>query len=192
MYEINSLSIPMFFNKSNISNLSPVFTEEFFRYLSSFQDLTLYSGLNPKADAVLLGIIDSPKSIRDTISVEDTKFVTTLLTQNDIGDRRDFFTPTRNRVTISLKLVLIKNPSSKDLKAIQANLPSGINANPKIIFNEMVELSGSFDRDIRTFTDGETEGVTNYTNNQGNLRKLIQNLAVQGRDHFRDLVIYAF
>lgn len=192
MYGINSVSIPMFFNKSNIPNTAPIFTREFYKYLSSFQNLKIYSGINPKADAVLLGIIDSPKSIRDTISVTDTKFTSTVVEETDIGVRRDFFTPTQNQVNLVLRLVLIKNPTSNDIKAFQGNLPKGKVVHPKVIFNEEITLQTAFDRELRAFSTEQKEGVTNFTNNQGNLRKLVENMAVQGRDYFKDLIIYAF
>lgn len=201
-YEIDSLSIPMFFNKSPIPNTGPIFTREFSQYLSSFQDLKVYSGINPKSDAVLLGIIYSAKSIGETITVTDTKLVSTLIAPGDIGSRTDFFTPTQNRVNLNLKLILIKSPSYKELENIdrltsmKGTLPPEIYKklleDPRILFNEDFSLSVNFDREIRSFEIENRPGDTNFTNNQGNLNKLLKTMAVQGRDYFRDLIIYAF
>ena len=188
-YQIKSVSVPMFFNKSTLPHTSKAFTTEFFKLLTSYRDLKVYSGLSPKADAVLLGIISSPQYLNKTVVVEGRKKVQTLVSPGDIGKRNDFFTPTRNKLSLTLKVVLIKNPKHTDLEFFQQEIAQHVTQHPKLVLNEVINLSTSFDREFKSLGAG---GESNFTNNLGTLNEAIRTLATQGRNYFKEIVINAF
>lgn len=188
-YGIESVTVPMFFNQSVIPNTAGVFTSEFFKLLTSYHNLKVYSGVQKQADAVLLGIISSPQYRNETISVAGQKKVHTLVSPDDLGQRNDFFTPTRNQIVLTLKVILIKNPNGKELKLFQSELANMIDHHPKVIFNETIQLRTAFSRKFKSRNMG---GVTNFTNNLGTLNKAVQTLAVNGRNYFKEIIINAF
>ncbi|MCY4645147.1 MAG: hypothetical protein OXB88_11070 [Bacteriovoracales bacterium] len=188
-YEIESISIPMFFNRSALPHTSEAFTSEFFKMLSSYPKLRLYSGIDARADALLLGTISSAPSLSETVLVEGEKRVQNLVDPQDIGEREDFFTPSRNKLVLTLRVVLIKDPTWEETRLFQSKISKGITRHPKLIFNETIHLSTSFDREFKSQAQG---GETNFTNNLGILNKALQTLAVQGREHFKEVVINAF
>ena len=188
-YGIESVTIPLFFNKSAIPNTAGVFTSEFFKLLTSYHNLKVYSGVQKNTDALLLGIISSPQYKNETILVEGQKKVQTLVPSGDIGQRNDFFTPTRNKVILTLRVILIKNPTGKDIQLFQSPLIDAIDRHPKVIFDELIPLGISFNREFKPRKKG---GVTNLTNNLGILNKSIETLAVNGRNYFKEIIINAF
>ena len=188
-YGIESVSIPMFFNKSTLPHVSAPFTAEFFNLLASYPELEVHSGLNPAADAVLLGIISSPHTLKETVAVEATKRAKTLVEEKDLGARRDFFTPSRNQVELELRVVLIKNPNWREVEFFQTDLGQKVKKHPKLIFNRKIALTESFDREFRPRDKG---GVTNFTSNLQTRSGVVKTLALDARKHFKEVVIGAF
>ena len=188
-YGIKSVAVPMFFNQSVLPNTAQSFTAQFFKLLASYRGLKVYSGSTTRADAVLLGVISSSPLLNKTIAVEGHKKAQTLVNPKDIGNRNDFFTPSRNRITLTLKVVLIKNPNWQELEFFQSKISQGAIQHPKVIFNKTVSLSTAFDRVFKSRGKG---GVTNFTNNLGTLNKAVETLALDGRNYFKEIVINAF
>ncbi len=182
----------MFFNKSTFADTSGVFTRKFHQFFSSFHELKVYSGINKKADAIFLGIIDSKDRLNEAMTVNDTKKTTTLVNESDIGNRTDFLTPTQNDVNLELRVILIKNPTFEDIKLLQSDVGKFIKNHPKVIFDESMTLSTTVEREFQSFGSVNEGGVTNFTYNHGNLSQAIETMADSSRDTFEDLVIYAF
>ena len=188
-YQIKSMSIPPFLNKSNLPHASPPFTNEIFRLLNSYPGLKIYSEIHHQADALLLGIISSPQYLNETIALEERRKALSLPIASDIGGRNDFFIPTRNNLNLSLRLVLIKNPSYEEIQFFQSPLSQEIVEHPRLIANETINLQTSFNRQLLTKKDG---GTTNFTNNLDILNQAIKTLAKEGRMHFQKIIIDAF
>ena len=187
-YGIESIALPLFFNHSALPNTGGPFTQEFFQLLASYRGLKVYSGTQRRADAVLLGIISSPERLHKTLLVEGRKRAKNLVSPGDIGSRNDFFTPARNRITLTLEVVLIKKPSLSELKLFQSKIAHVIDHHPKIVFKESIQLTTSF---TRTF-QSQGAGNFNFTKNLGALNRAIQTLAAEGREHFRESIVHAF
>src|SRR5665648_239852 len=66
-YGIQSLSVPMFYNYSNLAEFHADFTRETYRLLTNFSGLKLVNGYSRNSDAVLIGIIKSPEKLAETV-----------------------------------------------------------------------------------------------------------------------------
>ena len=110
-YGIHSLSIAQFVNYSAMNGVAKALTEKFTLLFSRYKGLRLYSGENPKADAILVGVVDGPRRIRDTLSVNQTRFTTGGL-KRSIGDRREFAVPmgAQYRVTVHISIIKKSHP----------------------------------------------------------------------------------
>lgn len=187
-YGIQSLSIPMFYNYSNLSEVSADFTRETYRLLTSFTGLKLISGYSEKSDAVLIGIIHSPEKI--TL----TKKTGTLVVAEDKsphavgGSRSNFYIPATTEMLLSLQVIVIKKPTEEELALLRSGIGAQIKSTSKIIFNESLSIRSRFTREI---FDGE--GVSaNATQNAGLQRKTLKNMATDAATQVRDMVLYAF
>lgn len=186
-YSIRSISVPMFYNKSNLGNVSGVFTQEIFRTLTDFKDLKINIG-KKKSDAVLIGIIDSSAKRKDSILTETSRSVKSNFGSDVIGDKRDdFVVPSANRVNMNLRIIVIKHPTEEEIKFLQTNI--GKNAiSSKIIFNEEMSLANSY---LLKKYSGEPIKVIG-SQNDGLYRESIKLLAKQAADNFRNMILYAF
>ncbi len=177
----------MFVNQSNIPRVSGPFTREISSLLMNYSGLRIYPGDYQNADAVLLGIVSSKKRRNDTLETVGTQLssdVAPVITQN----RRKFYVPRSTAINLKLHLVLIKRPTKKDLKLITSDLRKYIRTNSKIIFNETLNVRGAFTRDIH----GGDAVVVNQTQNLGNQRLAIDEMAKEVADNFKEVVLYAF
>ena len=71
---IRSVSIPMFVNKSSIPNVSPLFTSAISNSLASNTNIKIYMGDHREADAVLIGIISTPKRVNEIYDNDGSVF----------------------------------------------------------------------------------------------------------------------
>lgn len=187
-YGIHSLSVPMFYNYSSISEVSAPFTRETYRLLTSFSGLKLRSGYDKNADAVLIGIIKSPEKIFETLrpgSPRDAQQVA----KDAIGTKRpQFSTPGATIVTLSLQVIVIKKPTEDELALLKSGIGDQVAVSSKVIFNELIPLNSSFTREI---IDGQGVDVI-ATQNAGVQRKAVQTLSRQAAINVRDMILYAF
>jgi hypothetical protein len=186
-YGVESLSVPMFYNFSSLPEVSPAMTRETYKILSGFSALKLKSGYQ-NADAILIGIIRSPESLKLTTrpsSLRDAKNVA----PNNVGARRaEFYIPGATEVDLRLQVLVIKHPSEEELRLLQSELGPKIPAQGKILFNETFPLTGSFTRE---FYDDEP-GTVVATQNAGALRRAQDTMALQAAEQIRDMILYAF
>ena len=185
-YGIESISVPMFYNKSNHSNISSAMTKEIYLMLTRFKGLKVYSG-NKEADAVLIGIVDSQNRISQTRRGGNLRSVENAAGEIIGENRGDFYIPSQTDVSAQLRIILIKKPSKKDIQLMQSSLGKFV-ANSRIIFNETINLNQSFTREIY---DDESVSVIN-TQNRSALKKSIRSMASNAAQNFKDMIIYAF
>lgn len=184
-YGVKSISIPMFYNQSNFPNISAPMTKEIYHVLSKFNDLELRSG-DQEADAVLIGIVMSPDKVRRSMIGEDFRSAKNVI--DEIGDQRgDFYIPARTRLQSSLRLVLLKNPTPKEIELLKSGL-GRFAIGSKIIINETIALTSSFNRELYS---GEALSVVD-TQNRGAMRNSIEEMAKSAAQNFKDMVLYAF
>lgn len=186
-YSIRSISVPMFYNHTNLANISGVFTKEIFKTLTDFNDLEIVQ--NPsRGDAVLLGIVESNQKLRDTISTVHSKRVESTFGISTLGsEEEDFFVPSVNNIKLNLRIIVIKHPTPEEIKFLKTEMGVGA-LSSKIIFNERIPLSGNYSlKELR----GEGIQVLG-TQNKGLERKTINGLAKNAASSFKDMILYAF
>lgn len=186
-YGINSISIPMFYNQSNFSNVSPAFTKEVYKMLSGFKGLKAQTGKN-NSDATLIGIIESKDSLKESRTATDPRSVKNIA-DSDLGTQRgDFYVPSTNTLSMVLHVIVIKKPSLEEIKLLQSNLGKANFISSKIIFKESIPVSTSFTREILT----GSSAVVNHSQNMGAQRKSIYTMAKTTAETFREMILYAF
>lgn len=185
-YGVKSISVPMFYNQSNFVNFSAPMTKEVYQMLSGFSGLKLYSG-HEKADAVLVGIIDSPDNVRTSHRAKNLRSAKNAVGEL-IGDGRDdFYIPSTTELVASLRIILIKNPSEREIELLRTSM-GRFALGPRIIVNEMIPLSGSFTRELY----GADAVDVNDTQNRSAKEETMGEMAERAAQSFRDLILYAF
>lgn len=187
-YGIQSLSVPMFYNYSNISEASGEFTRETYRLLTGFSGLKLHSGYNQSSDAILIGIIKSPEKVVESLRANNLR-VAQSKAPNAIGTvRENFYIPGTTEVNLFLQVIVIKKPSEEELSLLKSGIGDQVRTNSKIIFNELIPLRMQYTREIQ-----DAPGVeVNATQNFGVQRKTVRTLAEQAAVTVRDMIFYAF
>ncbi|HLW56412.1 MAG TPA: hypothetical protein VKY27_03450 [Bacteriovoracaceae bacterium] len=187
-YGINSLSVPMFYNYSNLPAVGPEFTQQTYLQLMSFSGLKLNNGYSNNTDAVLLGIIRSPEKLTETLRAGSIR-VAKSKAPDAIGDKRQaFYIPGNTRVILYLQVVLIRKPTEEEISLFHTEISPQIPLSSRVILNEMIPLSDSF---VREVMDREGTQVI-ATQNSGILRKKVKSMAESAAETIRDLILYAF
>lgn len=187
-YGIQSLSVPMFYNYSNISEASGDFTRETYRLLTGFSGLRLSSGYNKNADAILVGIIKTPEKVAETLRPGSLR-VAQDKAKNAVGNQRqNFYIPGTTDVQLYLQIIVIKKPTEEEMALLKSGIGDQVKSNSKVIFNELIPLRTQYTREI---LDNPGTQVT-ATQNFGVQRKTIKTMAEQAAVSVRDLIFYAF
>lgn len=187
-YGIHSLSVPMFYNYSNLSEIQGDFTRETYRLLTGFSGLKLVSGYSKDSDAVMIGIIKTPEKISETLRASNLRLAQDKA-GNAIGNKRqNFYIPGTTDVSLYLQVIVIKKPTEEELALLKSGIGDKISTNSRIIFNEYIPLRIQYNREVM---DGEGVQVVG-TQNQGVQRKTLKNLAEQAAINVRDMILYAF
>jgi hypothetical protein len=187
-YGINSLSLPMFYNYSNISDVHADFTRETYRLLTGFSGLKLMNGYSPQADAVLIGIVKSPEKISDTIRSSNLRLAQAKA-GNAIGrTRQNFYVSGSSDVALYLQIIVIKKPTLQEMSVLQSNIGAQIRQSSKIIFNELLPIRFQYTKEI--LDDDGTQVVG--TQNSGVQRRSLKTMAEQAAISVRDMILYAF
>ena len=183
-YGIESLSVPMFYNYSSISEIAPLCAQQTYQLLTTFSGLKIYPGYESSADAVLIGIIKSPENQREALMPRAYK-----KTSKDIigPDRQVFTVPATTGVNIMVQVILIKKPRPEELELIRSYLGEKIPVSAKIVFNETFPLTNSFGREL---SDGSNQVLA--TQNAGALRRSEENLARSTALYIKNMIFYAF
>lgn len=187
-YGVDSLSVPMFYNFSNLPEVSASFTRETYKLLSSFSGLKLRSGFSKSSDAVLIGIIRSRDKVADTLTPNNLRIARGVAPTKVGAQRPDFYVPGATLVNLTLQIIVIKNPSEEEISLLQSELGQRIPAQGKILFNQTFPVSNLYNRE---YLDQEAVSVVG-TQNAGALRRSKDNLALQAAEQIRDMILYAF
>lgn len=193
-YGIQSLSVPMFYNYSNVPEVHADFTRETYRMLTAFSGLKLHNGYDKNADALFIGIIKSPERVTDSLKPTALRVAQTKA-PNATKGRQDFYIPATTDVHLYLHVIVIKKPTEEELALLKSGIGDQIKSTSKIIFNELVPLRTVYTREILDISDNGT--ITNgtevvATQNAGVQRKVLKNLSEQAATNVRDMILYAF
>ncbi len=193
-YGITSVSVPQFINKSILPSVSGPLTKSIFLVLAQYPGLTVYSGENPAADAILIGIIESSDH-RDKVYNNNIgrKFIDESSSlKASIGNRPGFYVNNQTNYKLTLRLILIKNPDWESVSLARSDLAPQLLASPQIILNESLALEGSFSHVLDSNTGPDDGGVTNFTKTKGIYDQSLETIGQSAADWFRGVVINAF
>lgn len=186
-YGIQSLSVPMFYNYSNLSEVHTDFTRETYRLLTGFSGLKLVNGYSKNSDAVLIGILKSPEKLAETVRASNLR-VAQEKAKNAVAGRENFYIPGTSDVTVYLHVIVIKKPTEEEIALLKSGIGDQIKSTSKIIFNELIPLRIQYTREV---LDSEGTQVI-ATQNLGVQRKSLKNLAEIAAINVRDMILYAF
>ncbi len=182
------MSVPMFYNYSNLPEVSADFTRETYRLLTRFSGLKLVSGYKKNTDAVLIGIIKSREKVNETLKPENPREAQQRA-GNAIGSsRQKFLIPGTTRINMVLQIIVIKKPTEEELALLRSGIGDQVLTSSRIIFNESLPLKIQYTREV--LDDEEVSVVA--TQNFGVQRKVIKNMAEQAAVSVRDMILYAF
>ncbi len=190
-YDIKSLSVPMFINRTVLPDIAAPITKEILFVLNDYPGLKVISGHDVSADAFLIGVIESNDHINEVVQSSQYLFTNTTLKES-IGQRTDFYYPIQTSYNLVLNVYLIKNPTSEDLQLLTGELKGLAKYNSKIILKDSIALSGSFSRYVGQTNALNSAGKNNYVKNKGFFEKSIRETAVNAAKSFRQVVLNAF
>lgn len=189
-FEINSVAVPMFLNRSAVADVGAYLSKEIILILSSYKGLKVYSGENSSADATLVGIVSSDDHLSTIYKTEDV--FTDGKFSRSIGERNPFYIPNSTSYALRAQLILIRKPSKEDRQMIESSLGPYLNAHPRIVLNESLSLNGSFNREVSPNDGSDSGGRVNYTKNRALLDKSLQNTTKDAARTFEQEVLDAF
>lgn len=190
-YDIRSIAVPMFINRSNIPELAAPMTKEITLTLNDYDGLRVFSGDNKDADAVLIGIIESNDLINDTLKTSQYQF-TDKTVKSSVGDRAPFYYPIESTYTLTFRVILIKRPTKQEMEMITSDLGKFMKVNPKVVLMDQYDLTSTFSRVVAETSTPESAGETNFTKNKGVLEKNLQETSVRAAQNFKQVVLNAF
>jgi hypothetical protein len=178
-YNIKHLSVPTFVNQSSIGNVSKYFDQKFLLFLSDFKGLKVTGGESDSSDGILIGVITSQRNIQNAAANNSYLFTQGEELEASIGSRSKFYVPKSTKISLVLRLVLIKKNREFE----------GENT---VIFDRSYPLGGSFGRIISETGSSDSQGVVNYTKNRYNKYITIDQMSEQAVLKFRDLIVNVF
>jgi hypothetical protein len=187
-YGIRSLSIPMFYNYSNLPEPSPDFTRETYKILNGFPGLKIVSGYSKKTDAVLIGVIRSPEQMIETHIPSNIRSAKTRASTSIGSERQNFYVPGTNSINLGVQLIVIKRPTEAELELLRSPMGAQVPKSSKVIFNEFIAASSSHTIEILDRAGTQV----NATQTAGVRRKTIKSMAESAAMQIRDMIFYAF
>ncbi|TNF03674.1 MAG: hypothetical protein EP326_02185 [Deltaproteobacteria bacterium] len=191
IYGIRTLAIPVFVNHSTLSKISGPLTTEIKSLMMSYVDLRVQSEYRGSSDAVLLGIIESPKHKNETVKATGSKFTTGDI-EATIGTRNEFFIPQQNEIKLVLRLILIKAPSAQELELAKGDLGKFMKSHPRVIFSENMDVTAAFSREIAGNLSPDNAGVVNFSKNKKAQYESLRLAAKSVATNFKEVVLDAF
>ncbi len=190
-YDISSVAVPMFINRSNIPELAAPMTREITFALNDYSGIKVYSGDNDKADAVLIGIINSRDHYNEVVQTKNQLFTDSTV-KTSVGARAPFYYPVENSYEFTLQVILIKRPSKEEIELLTTDLGQFMKANPKVVLVDTLPLTGSFTKVVGENLDSNSPGKTNFVKNKGIFEKSINDTAISAAKTFKQVVLNAF
>lgn len=190
-YDIRSIAVPMFINRSIIPELAAPMTKEIILALNDYSGIRVYSGDNDQADAVLIGVIETKDHYNDVVKTTQSLFSNDKI-KSSIGNRSPFYYPAQTSYEFLLKIILIKRPSKEELDLLTTSLAHFMKANPKVVLMDTINISGSFSRIVGESTTPNAPGKTNFVKNKGVFEKSLQESSMNAAKTFKQVVLNAF
>jgi hypothetical protein len=153
--------------------------------LSGFDNLKIKSS---GADATLIGILMSKDKIIETIVPGAPRSVENIVDPAIAQNRGEFYIPSNSTVKLTLKIIVIKQPTEEEIKFLRSKASNQEFVSSKIIFSESIPLTSTFTRELY---DNESASVI-HTQNRGSLKKSLISMSKSAAETFREMILYAF
>jgi hypothetical protein len=191
-YDIKTVTVPMFINRTVIPQLAAPMTREITLALNDYSGLKVMSADPDKADAVLIGVIESKDHYNEVVRTTQTLFTEKDVLKS-IGNRTPFYYPVQTTYDFVLRIILIKRPSKEELELFTSDLGAKMLAHPKVVLMDTINLSGNFSR-VAAPTDKNSSlaGEVNFVKNKGIFEKSLQDTCYQAAQNFRQVILNAF
>lgn len=190
-YDVKSVAVPMFINRSVLPQLAAPMTKEITLALNDYSGLKVMSGDNENADAILIGIIESKDHFNDVVTTTQSLFTEGDI-KTSIGQRSQFYYPVQTTYNLSLRIILIKRPTKEELTLFTSELGRGALVHPKIVLEDSIALTGTFSRVAQPTNDTSAAGEVNFVKNKGIFEKSLQDTSYQAAQTFKQVVLNAF
>lgn len=190
-YDIKSVAVPMFINRSVLPDLAAPMTKEVMLVLNDYEGLKVLSGDNKDADAVLIGIIESKDAVNDVV-VNSTYQFSDNTVKSSVGARSPFYYPAETAYRIEFKVILIKRPTKEEIELLTSDLGKYVKTNPRVVLMDSFSLNSSFTRVVGENTTSDSPGKVNFVKNRGVFERSIQETAVRAAQNFKQVVLNAF
>ncbi|MDO9183636.1 MAG: LPS assembly lipoprotein LptE [Bacteriovorax sp.] len=191
-YDIKTISVPMFINRSVLPQLAAPMTREIILALNDYSGLKVVSGDNENADAVLIGILESKDHYNEVVTTTQSLFTEKEIATS-IGSRSPFYYPIQTTYNFSLRVILIRRPSASELALLTSDLGAMVKVHPKIVLEDSIDLSGNFARVASpTSATSSMSGEVNFVKNKGIFDKSLQDTCYQAAQTFKQVVLNAF
>ena len=190
-YDIRSIAVPMFINRSTLPQLSGTMTREITLALNDYSGLKVISGDSEETDAVLIGIIESKNHYNEVVKTSKTLFTEKDVLQS-IGARAPFYYPIQTSYEFVLRVILIKRPTKEELEIFKSDIGAMIKVHPKVVLQDTINLSGSFSRVANPTNTSTSGGDVNFVKNKGIFEKSLQDTCYQASQTFKQVILNAF
>lgn len=191
-YDIRSISVPMFVNRTVIPDLSSAVTREIILTLNNYSGLKVYNGNNSKADAILIGVLESKDFYKDTVTTTQ-KLYTEDTVGGSIGGRTSFYYPSQTTYHYWMNVYIVKNFSQEELDFIAQNgFTDQLKFNAKVVLYDRIDLSNNFYRVVGETSGQNSPGKTNFVKNHGIMIKSLEDTAINAASTFKQVVLNAF
>lgn len=192
-YDIKSVSVPMFVNRSVLPQMAGTMTKEIVLALKDFPGLKVINGdaSTSESDAVLLGIVDSGDHYGEVVQTSTTAFTTGDI-KTSIGNRTSFYYPSTTAYSLQLRLILIKRPTKEEIEFLTKNTLGLTKFHPKVVLEEVLPITGSFTRVVSDSITTGSAGEVNFVKNKGIFEKSLQDSCLQTAKNFKQVVLNAF
>jgi len=192
-YDIKSVAVPMFINRSALPHISGLMTKEIVLALKDFPGIKVINGESSTSDAVLIGIIDSADRYSDVLQTTATTITSAdPKIEESIGNRQHFYYPSTSAYSLKLKVILIKRPSAEEIDFLTRNSLDVSKLHPKVVLTEDLAIQGSFTRVVGDSINSTSVGELNFVKNKGILEKSLQDSCMQTAKNFKQVVLNAF
>ncbi|MBT6324795.1 MAG: hypothetical protein HOJ35_02410 [Bdellovibrionales bacterium] len=192
-YGIESISVPVFINRTILPNISGIFTKEVILSLSKYDKLKVYSGEDSSSDSVLIGILESSNLRENVYESTSKRYISNGSDlKTSIGDREGFYLGRETKYKFNIRYILIKNPNFHDLEFVKSSLNHSASYHPKVIFHRVVPLSSQFSRILDGNLNVDDGGVVNFTSSHRLFQLSLEKLAKASAINFEGVILNAF
>lgn len=190
-YNISHVTIPLFINETLFPGMNTAITANIIEELGHFTGLKVSSGESNKADALLLGVITGNNHLREALPTIEKKYLGEDYSES-LGTRRGIYTPRRQTYQVTVRLILIKNPTTFDRVLLKSRYKKHLIPSSKVIFNQVLTISQAITRNIWNRKNVDSGGVVNFTQNEGIIRRSYSYIGKEVSRQFKELILYAF